>query len=211
MTEPHAQASRGVPTSAVRSAIVWVDFMLGWLGPWRRAARRGLILLERPWLDQAVDPYRYRIAKSLTPWLCVVGRLVRRADVAVCLSGDPSAVHRRKPEIGEHEVARQQEAWERLVGSAGRRSIRLDSVSMDPDDLATELLQRTAPPMAVAEHWVHPVGYPKRLDLRATSAPLPRSALNIYPPQKRVAVLRERIGRNALHLGVCAQARPPSV
>jgi len=211
VTAPHEQTPRGMTASLGRSAIVWVDFVVGLVGPWRRAARRGLLLLERPWLDQVVDPRRYRLPPAISPVLRVFARLLPRSDVVVCLGGDASEIHRRKPEIGESEVARQQAAWREMSKIAGRTVVELDSVRADVQQNSNQLLLALAPPAeASGQSWIHPFGYPKRVDMRVTAHPVPRDALGIYPPQKTIAVARERLGRMALHCGLFQGSNAPS-
>ena len=47
VTQPHAQTARRRIPALFRTLAVWVDFACGWLGPWRKAAQRGLVVVER--------------------------------------------------------------------------------------------------------------------------------------------------------------------
>ena len=62
-------------------------------------------MLERPWVDQAVDPRRYRLPTALTTLVKAMSRLFPKADIAVILGGDANEVDTRKPEIGREEVS----------------------------------------------------------------------------------------------------------
>ena len=83
--------------------------------PWRRrdAAARGRGLLNattqdgvlrgvplvavHTWFDMVVDPRRYRLPIRWTPVVRRLGRLLPRPDVVLVLSGEPQALHDRKP------------------------------------------------------------------------------------------------------------------
>ena len=43
--------------------------------------------------------------------------------------------------------------------------------------------------------WVRPPGFPRRLDVRVTPGSEPRDGFRIYAPQRRIALLRYKLGR----------------
>ncbi len=208
--DPHAQAARPVLSAVARTALVWLDFLAGWLTSWRSASRRGLLLLERPWLDQAVDPRRYRLPPLTVQVVKALGRALPKADFCVQMVGDPTSIDRRKPEIGEEEVRRQQNAWDDNASAVGRKVIRVDSVAMSRDAMVSVVLEASLQrPTPQPLQWVRPLGYPTRLDMRVTSQPCPNDALRVYPPQKRIAIARERLGRGLLRLGLSRSMTSP--
>jgi glycosyltransferase involved in cell wall biosynthesis len=201
VTDPHNQTVRSLPSALGRTVVVWVDFLAGWLGPWRRAGRRGLLVLERPWHDQVVDPVRYRLPGTFVPFVEALGRFVPRADAAVLLVGDPAEMHRRKPEIGVDEVQRQQTRWRQLLSDVGRETGEIASVGV-PLEVTLSSVVRQALARATdlsTRRWVRPFGFPSRIDMHMTSAPPVRSsALSIYPPQRRGQ-------RSVLDLDLCSR------
>jgi hypothetical protein len=186
--DPHGQPPRGLVGSAAKLALTWVDFALGWAVRWRRARRAGLVVLERGWFDQAVDPRRYRLDPRVVPLVRALGRLLPRADLCVVAGGDPAAVVARKPEIGVDETARQQAAWRALSGRAGRRVVAVDTVGTDADTGARRALAALE---AACGRWLAPLT-PARMDLVATPGPDGAAALAVYRPSNRRARLAAR-------------------
>jgi glycosyltransferase involved in cell wall biosynthesis len=209
--DPHAQVARPLPAALLRSAFVWLDFLLGWLGPWRRSAARGLLLAERPWMDQVVDPIRYRLPQSMVAAVRAAGRILPRADITVVLAGDAGAVAARKPEIGEIETRRQQAAWQVVAGDVGGKVVTVDAVGLDLDETLAQVLAAARPPEdpPLTSDWRSPLGFPSRLDLRVTSVPMPAAALAIYRPQRAGARVRAKVGTALLRTGVSRAADPP--
>ena len=209
--DPHAQVERSVGRSLVRCVVVWASFLRGWCGQWRRAARRGLLVLERPWADQAVDPKRYRLPASMRPVVSRMGRLLPRADVAVLLTGDPAEMHRRKPEIGAHEVQRQLTAWRDSLALVGRAGAEVASVGVPLERTVREVVAAASPATEGLRElrWVRPFGFPARLDLRVTASPTPISATKVYAPQRRRADLAGTLGSSLARLGISGRAGSP--
>ena len=205
VTEPHAAAPRGRAASVAKLAVVLADTVLGTWLRWRPAARRQLVVVERGWYDLAVDPHRYRLPGSLTPLVRRLGRVVPRADLAVVLAGPPEVLHRRKPEIGADEVARQLAAWEVLAARAGRRVLRLDTAARDPEACAAALVAALAGPPR--RWWRVPLA-PPRLGLRATG---PGPALAIYRPHRPWAKVAAAVNTPLLRLRLAPPAGPPPV
>jgi hypothetical protein len=205
VTDPHAQAPRGTVPSLLKLLVVFADTVLGTWVRWKPLGRRQLLVVERGWYDLAVDPHRYRLPTSFRALIARLGRLVPRADVVVVLSGDPAEFHRRKPEIGALEVARQLEAWDALAARAGRRVIRLDTVAQVPAASAAALVEVLAEP---ARRWLHVPAAPGRLEFRATGA---GPALQIYRPHRRRARMAAAGNTPLLRLGLARGAAPPPV
>ena len=203
--DPHAQVPRGVLGSIVKVAIVFADTMLGsWLR-WRPQARSGLLIIERGWYDLAVDPTRYRLPLAFIGLIRGLGRLVPRADVVVLLAGDPAELHRRKPEIGTAEVARQLAAWRSLASRAGRRVVELDTVASTAEECADDLLAAIAAPRY---RWYRVPVAPRRLGFLATG---PTPALAIYRPFAPRAQRLVPLNRPLLHLRLRVPSSPPAV
>jgi hypothetical protein len=199
VTDPHAQRPRGHLASLVKLAVVLIDTVLGSWIRWRRLGRDQLLIVERGWYDLAVDPQRYRLPRSFSPLVDVLGRLVPRADAVVVLTGEPAAFHARKPEIGVPEVERQLAAWRRYAPRAGRRVFEVDTVDQPPAASARRILAAISAP---ERRWHRVPLAPRRIDLRATG---PGPAVAIYRPHRPAArlatsingpLLRARLGRS---------------
>jgi glycosyltransferase involved in cell wall biosynthesis len=214
VTDPHNQTVRSLPSALVRTILVWADFLAGWLGPWRRAGRRGLLVLERPWHDQVADPVRYRLPGTLVPVVEMLGRLVPRADMAVLLVGDPAEMHRRKPEIGVAEVQRQQTRWRQLLPNVALRTGEADSVGVPLAETVGALVEKASSHAhgLPTRRWVRPFGFPSRIDMHMTSAQsVASSALSIYPPQRRRAGVLARLGTVLARIGIARRGFSPPV
>jgi hypothetical protein len=205
VTDPHAQTPRGTVPSLIKLLVVFADTVLGTWLRWKPLARQHLLVVERGWYDLAVDPHRYRLPTSFRVLVTRLGRLVPRADVVVVLSGDPAEFHRRKPEIGTAEVARQLAAWDTLARSAGRRVVRLDTVVQTPAASAAALVKVLAEP---ERRWLRVPAAPGRLEFRATGA---GPALQIYRPHRRTARLAAAGNTPLLRFALARRARPPAV
>lgn len=191
VTDPHAQPARGVPASLAKLAVVFADHVVGGRTRWRRRRRAGLLLLERGWFDMLVDPRRYRLPASLAPVVRVLGRLVPGPDVVALLTGDPAALHARKPEIGEAEVRRQLAVWRTVAPLAGRRVVEIDTCRTEPADAADAVLAALGEPS-----WRRVPLTPPRVALRTTGRARP--ALAVYQPQSARARLGAALSYGAV-------------
>jgi len=108
---PHHRRPSNLAGSAARLVYMWLDALVGWLpkiGVPRR--RTTLVVLERPFVDFAIDPRRYRL--STPPALArALARLLPRPDLVLVLTAPARAVHRRKRELAIRELERQLAAW----------------------------------------------------------------------------------------------------
>ena len=210
--DPHREEPRSTLLAIARTIVVWLDFLAGWLVPWRRDRHRGLLLLERPWLDQVVDPRRYRLSRRTSEVVPILGRFLPQADVCVQLTGDSQQIHERKPEIGAAEVARQQDQWQLLAPMVAKRTVSIDAVSQSIEESSTLVAAALLPPKTLSRGgWSAPWGYPGRVGMRVTSDVRPHDALSIYPPQKQTAIVRTRLARTGVALGIGAPADEPPV
>jgi hypothetical protein len=122
-SEPHAREPHGSFLSLVLLGYHWLDFFLGtWLRIVPVRARGGLIVMERGWLDIAVDPRRYHldVPRTLVERL---GRLLPAPDLVIVLHADPEILSRRKAELPTEELSRQIARWRQI--SFPRRTTRL--------------------------------------------------------------------------------------
>jgi hypothetical protein len=176
---PHAERRRSVVASFVKLVAVFVDFVLGHVGPWRRTGRSGVIVLERGWWDHVADPVRYRLPTQLSGMAEILGRCLPRADLVVILSGDPAAIVARKPELGEEEVAAQLDRWRVLAPRAGHRVLELDTVSFSPEETVARIRNALS---VTRERWIAVPGTPRRNHVVATTGSAGRAAVGVYRP-----------------------------
>lgn len=180
VTDPHAEQPRSTAGSLAKLAVVFADHVIGGQSRWRIQRRHGLLLLERGWFDMAVDPCRYRLPARLTPVVRILGRALPRPDVVLLLTGEPAALHARKPEIGVAEVDRQTREWRETAPRAGWRVVEVDTVHTDPDTAVDAVLDALT-----HKPWRSVPLTPKRIGLRVTGQAGP--ALAVYQPQSTSA------------------------
>jgi hypothetical protein len=137
-SEPHAQEPHGSLLSLMLLAYDWLDFFLGtWLRIVPARSRGGLIVMERGWLDIAVDPRRYHLVlpRGLVELL---GRLLPAPDLVIVLQADPQVLSRRKAELPVAELSRQIGRWRQIAFP--RHTIRLFlDASQSPERLLSQV------------------------------------------------------------------------
>lgn len=186
VTDPHAEPPRSPGGSLAKLALVFADHQLGGMTTWWIARRRGLLLLERGWFDMLVDPRRYRLPIRFAPLVSALGRLLTTPDVVVLLTGEPTRLHGRKPEIGVTEVARQVSHWRTVAPRAGRQVIEIDTTETSPDVAVVAIVEALAEPI-----WYRAPLTPPRISLRSTGRA--ELALAVYQPQSGVARAGSRV------------------
>lgn len=114
--DPHAQAPRSYPESVLKLGMLFADWCLGYLWPFRRARREGtLVLCDRHFYDLLVDPRRYRFKGPR--WLAkLMFFFLPKPTLLLLLDVSPEEIQRRKQEVSEVETARQVAAYRELVG-----------------------------------------------------------------------------------------------
>lgn len=208
-TAPHEQEVRALLPAIARTFVTWCDFVAGWSGPWHRGARKGFVVMERPWFDQAVDGRRYRIPDRAQWTVRLLGMVLPKADMGLELVGDPHTIHERKPEIGADEVRRQQTEWRRFRTRSASDWIVIDAVDSTVEDAIRQFDASLDHREAIKTEWMAPWGYPGRLALRTTRIPAPRGSLSVYPPQRASAILRNRLAALVAQAGVGRRAAAP--
>jgi hypothetical protein len=212
VTEPHAKRPRGDVASFLKTLVVFLDFGVGWIGRWGWARRHGMLVVERGWFDQRVDPRRYRMSRRVVPLISALGACLPRADLTVMLVGDPSQVAGRKPELAVDEVARQQAVWREIARRTGRVVVEIDAVNSSCD-AAVEGVRR-AIDAALTERslrWRRAPLAPRRLDLRVAGGRAAGPALGIYRPSKPLARTAAGLNRRLVAVSVAPRVEPPVV
>lgn len=181
-TRPHDTVPHRRWVSVLLLAYYLLDFWLGHVLWFRRARRRGqVVLVERGWHDMAVDPHRYRLSVSpaLVRWL---GRWVPGPDVRFILDGDPMLLRARKPELPVAEIDRQRQQWRQFA--RGRHDTVVVDVGQTLDEVVATIHRHVvAGPCRPRPGWV---ALPRRRKPRLQVPRHPRAAaiegLRLYQP-----------------------------
>ena len=205
-TRPHSRTPHGTVGSLASLAYHWLDFFVGgWVRfvPFRM--RSGLIVLERGWLDMAVDPRRYRIALP-SQLVKTLGRMLIQPDLAIVLEAPPAVAAERKPEIDGMELERQARTWRSVIPS------RITRVYIDASAPAEAVLAsaREAVLSFMSERAVARLGHgwaglPTRSQPRWSLPRGPRgsalAAMSIYQPMTVRGQVGWEIGRALARIG----------
>jgi hypothetical protein len=139
--EPHRRPPSSPVGSLARLAYLWVDGFTGW---WLKVTpariRSSLVIVERGWLDLAVDQRRYRLSLPEGP-IRALGRLLPRPALVLVLEAAPHSIHRRKSELTVAEIDRQLRAWRALALRDPERFTLVDA-SGSARDVLEEALRR---------------------------------------------------------------------
>lgn len=136
VTDPHGRPVRSSIGSFVFFGLHLAEFVIGsWVLIRAELMRNRLVIVERYYYDQYVDPRRYRLQLPL--WIIRLGgRLVASPDVVLCLDVPPGVLQARKPEVELSESQRQRLAYRSLV--AGMANGRVIDASKPRDEVAAE-------------------------------------------------------------------------
>jgi len=136
---PHAEEPHGRLLSLGLLAYNWLDFFLGsWLRILPVRAKGGLVVMERGWMDIAVDPRRYHldVPEKLVE---LFGRLLPGPDVVIVLQTDPEILAHRTGELPQEELSRQMALWRKISFSP-----RTHRLALDASDGKEQLMDRAA-------------------------------------------------------------------
>jgi hypothetical protein len=126
-TDPHARSPSSPLGSLVRVAYLCVDTALAAVPKlYLPRVRSTLIVIERGWLDLAVDPERYRISLPQRTLRLALG-LLPRPDLVLHLDASADVICSRKLELERAEVEHQLVAWRALAAAHADRFVTLDA------------------------------------------------------------------------------------
>src|SRR5215207_8473432 len=192
MPSPHDTRPRTVGQAA---SVVWRAWRYG------RAARVGLlarhnvelVVQERGWADQIVDPLRYRLSRSGSVAARLLWPVSPRFEALITLSGDATSLAARKDELSTTELTRQIERWDK-IRRAYPSSINIDTVTNTVADVVTQAIAafRSARKDRLVVVARPVLTWPRRLHAHAT--PKANLALQaLYKPASNVGKVRRRL------------------
>ena len=116
VTAPHAQRPRGFALSCLKLLYMLAQSWLAHLRvlAWRR--RGQLVIVDRYFLDYAIDPQRYRMPASTVRLASLLGKLAPRPDVQFVLDVRGEELQRRKHEVSLSESRRQRAEYAARIG-----------------------------------------------------------------------------------------------
>jgi len=123
--DPHGAVAHGPMRATFRVMYYWCDFVLGtWFLVWPATLRGKVVIIERGWLDMAVDPKRYHLnSPRLVRFLA---HLLPSVDLLAVLDIPSQLALERKTELPALEIDRQCSEWRDLkIGY--RHKILLDA------------------------------------------------------------------------------------
>ena len=152
--QPHAQTPYSALFSLAKTFFYFADHWLGyWLRVFPAKVRNELVIFDRSFEDQVIDPRRYRLsgARGLARCLKV---LLPKSDLTFVLDADPDLLHARKPELSLDELRRQREALRQLAATT-RRSFVI-SAAQPPEEVERLVRQRVIGFLAEREKHRYP-------------------------------------------------------
>jgi hypothetical protein len=208
---PHEAPARSSAGALAKLLITYID----WLGFYISApAGRRLVVVERGWWDQAVDPRRYRIPPRLGKVVERLGRALPPADVCIRIEVDPVLATSRKPEIEPEEFERQTNAWRHLARFTARAvvPVRTDVEFAQTEAAATTVVRSL---LSAERLGTRVVPAPPRLQRLAASSPTDRqarlAALRTYRPLTGRARAADGLARVALRRPLASQVPEPAL
>ena len=115
VSNPHDRPPRSFLSSLIKLSLFFIDYTFGYLITAQKyKAKCYLVVFDRYYYDLIIDPVRYRFGASL--WIAkLVGKLIKKPDLFIILTGDPQAIWARKKEVSLHETERQIKAYEEFA------------------------------------------------------------------------------------------------
>ena len=119
----------------------WLDFLLANIFKFRTLLRQGAIIIyERYYYDLLFHPKRYRV-KQINMLGNLFAFIVPRPDLIVLLTGEPSIILSRKPELPLNEIMNQQKKMVRYLLKFGG-ILHIDVTITEPFDVAQIIYRR---------------------------------------------------------------------
>jgi thymidylate kinase len=117
VSDPHAQPPRGLVLSCLK---LFYMFAQSWLAHLLRVlvwvACGQLVIVDRHFLDYAIDPQRYRLAASSVRLASLLGKFAPAPDLQFVLDVPAEELQRRKAEVTPGESRRQRQEYAARIG-----------------------------------------------------------------------------------------------
>jgi thymidylate kinase len=152
-----------------------------------------IVVQERGWIDQAIDPHRYRLTKVSEPLINFYSFLLRKPDLVVCLKGNAETIAARKKEQSTDQV---KDLNKRIKSkSFGEATLTLDTTELSIEDMllacTDEILKIWGKKLVASTR--SGLFWPKRLDIRFDHKS--RSlAKALYRPNSNLGKLTRDVG-----------------
>lgn len=137
VANPHELKSRGFLIDFL--AITWrlLQYWTSWLfGPMSK--KNNVILQERGWLDQIVDPTRYRISTRFSKLIAFMANFLPKPDLIISCVGSSHVISTRKLELSDQETSRQLSIWRELTSNYSR--LEIDTVNNEINDTVEQVM-----------------------------------------------------------------------
>jgi hypothetical protein len=139
VVSPHSAPARALVGSIIKLFVLWGEQLLAGVSR-REASKHGVVVIERGWWDQAVDPIRYRLHPGTVRLVRVLGKWVPKPDVAILLEAPPAHIHHRKPELAIVEIDRQATIWRHMLPMVARRHLSVDTLDNTPEESCAKIV-----------------------------------------------------------------------
>lgn len=127
-------------TSLFLYVYFFLDFLWAYLVRFRPLLRRGVfIIYERYYYDLLFHPRRYRL-QEISFLAELLSRLLPCPDLMILLSGEPSTIFARKPELPLDEIKRQQHEMKRYLPRYAA-TLCIDVTDAEPSEIVHRILQ----------------------------------------------------------------------
>jgi hypothetical protein len=188
---PHGKAEYCKPVAILAITKRYLEHQIRWLV----LRKKKLIIQERGWLDQIVDPKRYRVPKDLL-WLIKFLNITLPKTTLLFLAEDSEvSVSNRKKELDIFEIRRQISVWKNQNKAITLNGDLQSKISFILSAIQDELLNELSKEL----RYLLPA--PKRLELVATKSSRKMSLL-VYKPKSVKAIFSQRISLRAKFIKV---------
>lgn len=142
---PHYLKPRSFLASVLSILYRYCSFVLASIILRLKGPRDSLIIRERGWIDQAVDPRRYRLSSSSIFLVKLLSHLAPQPWLIVLCGGDAQTISLRKFEISRDETDRQLKEWIRSLRKRKWVFVNTTDLGRNIHSIADELVQEIFP------------------------------------------------------------------
>lgn len=134
VSRPNDQLSRSWLVSLGVCVYIYLDFLVAYIVKFRPLLREGAIIIyERYYYDLLFHPKRYKL-RSIGFMAKLLTSITPCPNLIVLLSGEPSVILARKPELPLAEIIHQQKMMQQYLPKLGR-FLKVDVTATEPIDV----------------------------------------------------------------------------